>query len=613
MDKNIKQPMITNLFKTTKPKIHKSIAKKIKENSEEDESDFILSEKNIGKNKRIKIDNLNSLKGASNFKIKNEELSSKSTIDTLGSKLSLNLSSPDKNINEPENKNQFELSSKTKNIIQEIINKKINHNKINNSNLINDKLITNDNNEKLSFSNRLSVSNNKEIFTKKNEMPTLSDNAKKIIEKLKEERKNRFLRNNNNESKHFKPSDNSLSCLRLKYEELIKDNRELPLPISYKSLYNSFISLENMINLNKLKSKYNSNSFDYFRNSIESSTHRKFDMKIFQQILYVVPHFYITKYDKKNNSNEGVFNINIKDYNNNNNNYDLIIDIPNDFENRQTKNYEDNFNFTSINFIDKNEDFNPIYKPLTNKQSIFRKQIFKNILTRIVNDYHLKFLEKNNIKLKFNSLKENTWHHDFDYEKECNEIPIYEIPNPPEKISSKFESTIIKNDIKSQILRDALSMVNENNEKEKNDNDNNNKKKLNNDNKILNKYISSDLLLKLKKKEEAIKVSNEILDYNISINEKKDYSKIYREILIQMKTFLLLNNKSFEIGEISEKIWNCKTLIKEAFNSKEEVAKIIYKLCIKYSDIIKIVKHSLLGHIVVLNNLSKTIPNEIEI
>ena len=500
MEKNSKQPMITNLFKTTKPNIYKSISKNIKENSEEHELDFILSGKYIGTNKRIKIDNLNSVKGGLNFKNKKEELSSKSTIDTLGSKLTLNLSSPEKNINETENKNQFELSSKTKNIIQEIINKKINHNKINNSNLINDKLITNDNNEKLSFSNRLSVSNNKEIFTKKNEMPTLSDNAKKIIEKLKEERKNRFLRNNNNESKHFKPSDNSLSCLRLKYEELIKDNRELPLPLSYKSLYNSFISLENMINLNKLKSKYNSNSFDYFRNSIESSTHRKFDMKIFQQILYVVPHFYITKYDKKNNSNEGVFNINIKDYNNNNNNYDLIIDIPNDFENRQTKNYEDNFNFTSINFIDKNEDFNPIYKPLTNKQSIFRKQIFKNILTRIVNDYHLKFLEKNNITLKFNPLKENTWHHNFDYEKECKEIPIYEIPNPPNKISSKFETTIIKNDIKSQILRDALSMVNENNEKEKNDNDNNNKKKLNNDNKILNKYISSDLLLKLKKK-----------------------------------------------------------------------------------------------------------------
>ena len=611
MEKNSKQPMITNLFKTTKPNIYKSISKNIKENSEEHELDFILSGKYIGTNKRIKIDNLNSVKGGLNFKNKKEELSSKSTIDTLGSKLTLNLSSPEKNINETENKNQFELSSKTKNIIQEIINKKVNQNKKNNSNLINDKLntSTNDNEEKLSFSSRYSVSNNKEFFTKKNEMPTLSDNAKKVIEKLKEERKNRFLRNNNNESKHFKPSDNSLSCLRLKYEELIKDNRELPLPLSYKSLYNSFISLENMINLNKLKSKYNSNSFDYFRNSIESSTHRKFDMKIFQQILYVVPHFYIIKYEKKNNSNEGVFDMNIKNYNNNN--YDLIIDIPNDFENRQIKNYEDNFNFTSINFINKNEDFHPIYKPLTNQQSIFRKKIFKSILTRIVNDYHLKFLEKNNIKLKFNSLKENTWHHDFDYEKECNEIPIYEIPNPPEKMASTFETTIIKNDIKSQILRDALSMVNENNEKEKNNNDNDNNKK--NDNKILNKYISSDLLLKLRKKEDAIKVSNEILDYNISINEKKDYSKIYREILIQMKTFLLLNKKSFAIEEISEKIWNCKKIIKETFNSKEEVAKIIYKLCNKYSDIIKIVKHSLLGYVVVLNNLNKTIPNEIQI
>ena len=364
-----------------------------------------------------------------------------------------------------------------------------------------------------------------------------------------------------------------------------------------------------MINLNKLKSKFNSNSFDYFRNSIESSTHKKFDMKIFQQILYIVPHFYIIKYEKKNNLNEGVFNVNIKNYNNNN--YDLIIDIPNDFEDRQNKNYEDNFNFTSINFINKNEDFHPIYKPLTNQQSIFRKKIFKSILTRIVNDYHLKFLEKNNIKLKFNSLKENTWHHDFDYEKECNEIPIYEIPNPPEKISSKFESTIIKNDIKSQILRDALSMVNENNEKEKNDIDNNNINK--NENKILSKYISSDLLLKLRKKEEAIKISNEILDYNISINEKIDNSKIYREILIQMKTFLLLNKKSFAIDEITEKVWNCKKIIKETFNSKDELAKVIYKLCNKYSDIIKIVKHSLLGYIVVLNNLNKTIPNEIQI
>ena len=107
MEKKSKQPMITNLFKTTKPNIYKSIAKNIKENSEEHELDFIFSEKFIGPNKRIKIDNLNSIKGASNSKNKNEELSSKSTIDTLGSKLTLNLSSPEKNINENKNKNKF--------------------------------------------------------------------------------------------------------------------------------------------------------------------------------------------------------------------------------------------------------------------------------------------------------------------------------------------------------------------------------------------------------------------------------------------------------------------------------------------------------------------------
>jgi hypothetical protein len=170
-----------------------------------------------------------------------------------------------------------------------------------------------------------------------------------------------------------------------------------------------------------------------------------------------------------------------------------------------------------------------------------------------------------------------------------------------------FERTIIKNDIKSQILKDALSMVNESDDKEENENI---KQK---DNKILSKYISSDLLLKLRKKEEAIKISNEIYNYNLSINNKKDLSKIYREIILQTKAFLMINKKSYNLKELSEKIWNCKRIIKDAFSSKEEVADIIYKLCNKYSDIIKVIKHSLLGYIVVLQNNNKEIPNEIQI
>ena len=594
-----KQPMITNLFKTRKQNFRQSI-KKIKEESVDNNHDFILSEEYLGANKRIKLDNLNSSKGALKLKDNNKELSSKSTIATLGSKTSFNISSPNKKDNEDNNQNSFKLSSKTKNILQEILNKKVNQNNKNKSSLFEENLGV----KKVSFSNRFSVSNKEENYNKKNEVPTLSDNAKKIIEKLKKERKNKFLRENN-EKRHFKPSDNSLSSLRLKYEELIKDDRELPLPLSYKKIYNSFNSLENMINLNKLKSQSNLCSFDNLKLSIESSTHKKFDMKVFQQILYIVPHFYIYKYQKKKNDDESVFNLNIKDYNKSD--YDLIIDIPKDFEERQSKNYEDNFNFTTINFIGKDQEFIPIYKPLTNKQSNLRKKLFKNILNRIVNDFHSKFIEKNNIKLKFDPLKSKTWHHDFDYEKECEEIPLYEIPDTPEKNCSLFERTIIKNDIKSQILKDALSMVNESDDKEENENI---KQK---DNKILSKYISSDLLLKLRKKEEAIKISNEIYNYNLSINNKKDLSKIYREIILQTKAFLMINKKSYGLKELSEKIWNCKRIIKDAFSSKEEVADIIYKLCNKYSDIIKVIKHSLLGYIVVLQNNNKEIPNEIQI
>ena len=200
-----KQPMITNLFKTRKQNFRQSI-KKIKEESIDNNDDFILSEEYLGANKRIKLDNLNSSKGALKLKDNNKELSSKSTMATLGSKTSFNISSPNKKDNEDNNENSFKLSSKTKNILQEILNKKVNQNNKNKSSLFEENLGI----KKVSFSNRFSVSNKEENYNKKNEVPTLSDNAKKIIEKLKKERKNKFLRENN-EKRHFKPSDNSLS------------------------------------------------------------------------------------------------------------------------------------------------------------------------------------------------------------------------------------------------------------------------------------------------------------------------------------------------------------------------------------------------------------------
>ena len=134
-----KQPMITNLFKTRKQNFRQSI-KKIKEESIDNNDDFILSEEYLGANKRIKLDNLNSSKGALKLKDNNKELSSKSTIATLGSKTSFNISSPNKKDNEDNNENSFKLSSKTKNILQEILNKKVNQNNKNKSSLFEENL-----------------------------------------------------------------------------------------------------------------------------------------------------------------------------------------------------------------------------------------------------------------------------------------------------------------------------------------------------------------------------------------------------------------------------------------------------------------------------------------
>ena len=51
--------------------------------------------------------------------------------------------------------------------------------------------------------------------------------------------------------------------------------------------------------------------------------------------------------------------------------------------------------------------------PLNLKESSKRKDLFKNILNRIVNSYHDKFLKKKNIRIGFDPLIEKTWYHSF--------------------------------------------------------------------------------------------------------------------------------------------------------------------------------------------------------
>ena len=437
------------------------------------------------------------------------------------------------------------------------------------------------------------------------EPPKLSAKTLEIMQKLKEERKNRFDRPDN-DYKKFR-SDSSFSDIKYKYEELLSKPRELRLPIKYKNIYQSFLSLEQTICLNKIREKNQLNTFDNIRNSVENVTKHSFNMKTLQQILYIVPHFYILKYiEKKNNT---TFNINdelSKDY-------DLLIDIPNDYDERESKNYPGDFDFLSINYYGlKSEEFCPCERTLNIKESMKRKDIFKNILNKIVNVYHDKYLKRKKINPGFDPLIEKTWYHGFDPDEECEDIPLFEIPLPPSK-SSVFQETIMKNDIRNEIMKDALSMINKpNNEDKASQNLNLN----NNNNNITppkNKYVSQKFLEKIRAKEKANNIIKEINNYNQYHNSKKDMSAIYKEILIQMKTKLILNKKSMELKNISESVLNSSSTIKESIIDEENMAEIICKLCEKYKEFISLKKHSSLGRVVVLENANYSIPENISL
>ena len=627
MSKNMK---ITNLFKEKK-KSNKRRNMKDTEGLDSDDEKFkefdshLINQKIKFKYPKQKVskpqknlDDLKSSKAPQDNDSKSTQAFSKKLEDILEvSKLSSDKREiKDVVMKDETHKNEkvFELSSKTKSILTQVLNKKKEEkqNKISNKENDSTMLLESESKNKIKKLKNQKINN---FFTtdsilgnsKKVEPPKLSLKTLEIMKKLKEERKNRFDRPENTD-KNFR-SDSSFSKLRLKYEELLSKPRELRLPLKYKQLFNTFMSLEQTISLNKIRESNQMNTFDNIRNSIESVTKHTFNMKVLQQILYVVPHFYILKYIEK--KKRSTFNINDSF----NKDYDLIIDIPDDFNERINKNYPENFNFLSINYHDINSnEFNPCYKSLTLKESMKRKEIFKNILNRIVNVFHNKYLSKKNIKINFDPLVEKTWEHNFDPDEECEDIPLFEIPLPPNKCSV-FQDTIMKNDIKNEIMKDALSMVNKsNNEEEKNASQNLNSNSNINNNSITapkNKYVSQKFLEKIRAKEKANNVIKEINDYNLFHNSFKDSNAIYKEILMQMKTVLIVNKKSMELNKISESVLNSSQLIKDSVCEKDKMAEIICMLCKKFSDFISLKNHSLLGKVVVLDNNNFQIPNKI--
>ena len=485
-------------------------------------------------------------------------------------------------------KNIFDLSNKTKNILKNIYNNK-NNSKDNFIKNESKTILDNKNKVKYCFTNEFNIKN-----INNTEIPKLSTKTLDIINKLKKEKLNN-IKIPEQINENITKDDNSCFSFRYKYEELIHKPRDLPLPINYKKLISSFSSLEQNISLNKIRNSKTINTFDNIRKNIEIISNHNFDIIILKKILYIVPFFYILKYSEKPYNETYNKNDNLYKY------YDLVIDIPTNFKELEKKNYPDNFDFLSINFFDqkKLQEFYPLDRCLTKKEMDERSKIFKNILLHIINKYHTDFLTKNKIKIEFDPLSSKTWYHDFDVNKECKDIPLFEIPLPPNN-DNIFAKTIqeidIKNSIEStldiDILEDEFSIQN-----------------IDTCMKPINKYVSNQFIQKIKKKEIVNKITNEIYNFNNYKNSCDEIIDDFIEILNNIKILLLSKKQSMKLEDI------VYSLLKEntKLYSKELMIKIIYYLSDKFNNFITVKNHSILGKIVVLKINDYIIPNRNDI
>ena len=518
--------------------------------------------------------------------VENTKSNSQSSISTSASRGNLPLNKPNIQVkNESNNSSLFTISQRTKRILERINEKNKKAKLLNQFNQNKENEINIDKNVFIGRKTRSKEPNSADKKVKEKKIK-LSMKTKEVIKKLKDIRNNRFDNINNDESKKPTIRKSSFSNLHIKYETLFQPSRELRLPISYKKILDSFIVLDRTLNRSKLSTNKSYNNFGNIKNLIESYTHRNFTIETLKQILYIVPHFYIMKYTNVNNLNiSTLFSMNGKT----DKNHDLMIDIPNDFNERINKNYPKNFNFLDINFYKDESTYQPLVGNLNEKELTQRKNIFTNILNHIVNDFHNKFLKEKKIKIKFNPLIQKTWHHDFNPDIQCTPIPQFDIPEPPE-CKSIFEQTINNNDIKKQ-----LNLIND---KEKNDIIQPTKGKQS----PANKFVSQELLQKIRAKEREKKIINEISDYNLYHNLQTDKIKVFKYLLLQIKTLLMTHNKSMELNELSELILNSNIMFKDFFEEKQKLNQEIIKFCQRNKGFININKHSTLGLMVVLEN-----------
>lgn len=194
-----------------------------------------------------------------------KNINKRSNSKTRKSKLDSNQEN-DKIIKKKNNNNNknFELSSTTQNILNQILSKEkpdekpinIKFDKNTFSDNINDFLTP----TKFMNTHNFSVNNSTKTDIEKSVQNTntkqkskkgeISSKTLELINQMKTERKNRFLREPLN-SEIRKRSESSFS-MRFKYEELTNDERTLILPAKYKSIYNSFCELDDTLNAYKI-------------------------------------------------------------------------------------------------------------------------------------------------------------------------------------------------------------------------------------------------------------------------------------------------------------------------------------------------------------------------
>ena len=340
----------------------------------------------------------------------------------------------------------------------------------------------------------------------------LSDKTKAIIDKIKQKRllvkdkKEDIVKEDNIEDSSL------LNSIDYKYEELVKKPRELPLPTKYKKIYELYCSLENFISLSKLQSKNNTNTFTNFKKYMKIIVKTNFTLNHLKQILFIAPHFFIIKYI-------------------------ILIDIPYNYKELLYKKFESNFNFVSLFYYPEDSNYyTPLTKALDKESLKERNNAFKNLLILLVKKYHDAFLYSKKIILGFDPIEEKTWHHLFNLEIYCKDISLIDIPLPKVKINI-YESKVKTVDTNNMILRDAI-------EKTLNDN-------LKKDNSYKNKYVSKEFFDKIKRKEEINEITSEINEIKREKNKKNDICYFYVEMLLQIKTILIVNNNSLQLKKFT--------------------------------------------------------------